>query len=61
MTSSEDQAKKVATPSEKADDAATKDPEWKSGLKRLYDSVLDEPLPDTFKDLLSKLDEDEGK
>lgn len=33
------------------------DPEWASGLKKLYDSVVDEPLPDTFKDLLSKLDE----
>ena len=37
------------------------DPEWTSGLKRLYDSVLDEPLPDTFNDLLSKLDQDGGK
>lgn len=33
------------------------DPEWASGLKKLYDSVVDEPLPDSFKDLLSKLDE----
>ena len=32
------------------------DPEWAAGLKRLYDSVVDEPLPDAFKDLLSKLD-----
>jgi hypothetical protein len=32
------------------------DPEWAAGLKRLYDAVLDEPLPDSFKDLLSKLD-----
>ena len=31
-------------------------PEWASGLKQLYDSVVEEPLPDTFKDLLSKLD-----
>jgi hypothetical protein len=28
-----------------------------SGLRQLYDSVLDEPLPDTLKDLLSKLDD----
>ena len=33
-----------------------RDPEWAAGLKRLYDSVVDEPLPDSFKDLLSKLD-----
>ncbi len=32
-------------------------PEWAKGLKRLYDSVVEEPLPDSFKDLLSRLDE----
>jgi hypothetical protein len=31
--------------------------EWTLGLKRIYDSVLDEPLPDAFKDLLAKLDD----
>ncbi len=31
-------------------------PEWASGLKQLYDSVVDEPIPDSFKDLLSRLD-----
>jgi hypothetical protein len=31
--------------------------DWTSGLKQLYDSVIDEPLPDAFKDLLSKLDD----
>ncbi len=31
-------------------------PEWADGLKRLYDSVLDEPLPDSFAQLLDKLD-----
>ena len=30
--------------------------EWASGLKQLYDSVVEEPLPDSFKDLLAKLD-----
>ena len=38
---------------------ARRDPEWASGLKQLYDSVIDEPLPDAFKDLLSKLDDGE--
>lgn len=33
-----------------------RDPEWAAGLKRLYDAVVEEPLPDSFKDLLSKLD-----
>lgn len=36
--------KKVATPG------------WASGLRQLYESVVDEELPDNFKDLLSKLD-----
>lgn len=33
-------------------------PDWADGLRQLYDSVVDEPLPDTFKDLLDRLDED---
>lgn len=36
----------------------TKDPDWTSGLKRLYDSVLEEPMPESFKDLLARLDDD---
>jgi len=32
-------------------------PEWAEGLRKLYDSVVDEPLPDSFKDLLAKLDD----
>lgn len=35
-------------------------PEWANGLRQLYDSVVEEPLPDSFKDLLAQLD-DEGK
>ena len=31
-------------------------PDWANGLRRLYDSVVEEELPDTFKDLLSQLD-----
>jgi hypothetical protein len=34
-----------------------REPEWTSGLKQLYDSVVEEPLPDSFKDLLSRLDD----
>jgi hypothetical protein len=33
-----------------------RDPEWAAGLKRLYDSVVEEPLPDSFNELLKKLD-----
>ncbi|MGB7409482.1 MAG: NepR family anti-sigma factor [Pontixanthobacter sp.] len=35
---------------------SAKKPEWANGLRQLYDSVVDEPLPDSFQDLLSKLD-----
>lgn len=38
-----------------------KDPEWAKGLKRFYDQVVEEPLPDTFADLLSRLDDDTDK
>ncbi len=34
-----------------------RNPEWTSGLKQIYDSVVDEPIPDAFKDLLSRLDD----
>lgn len=34
-----------------------KEPGWADGLRQLYDSVVNEPLPDNFKDLLSKLDD----
>ncbi|WP_066559520.1 NepR family anti-sigma factor [Croceicoccus bisphenolivorans] len=36
-----------------------KRPEWAAGLRQLYDSVVEEPLPDSFSDLLSKLDSDD--
>lgn len=36
-------------------------PEWADGLRQLYDSVVDEPLPDSFKDLLDQLDESKGR
>ncbi len=32
-------------------------PAWSDGLKQLYDDIVDEPLPDAFMDLLSKLDD----
>lgn len=31
-------------------------PDWADGLRQLYDSVVDEPMPDSFKDLLARLD-----
>lgn len=41
-----------------ADRPAGTTPEWSRGLRELYDSVVEEPLPDTFKDLLAKFDGD---
>lgn len=39
--------------------AADREANWTNGLKKLYDSVVDEPLPDSFRDLLSKLDSED--
>lgn len=36
---------------------AARKPGWANGLQQLYDSVIEEPLPDSFKDLLSRLDD----
>lgn len=36
------------------------DLEWETGLRHLYDSIVDEPLPDSFKGLLARLDEAEA-
>ena len=33
------------------------EPGWVEGLRQLYKSVVDEPLPDSFNELLRKLDE----
>ena len=35
------------------------EPGWASGLRKLYNSVVEEPLPDSFQDLLKKLDDSE--
>ena len=32
-------------------------PGWADGLRKLYDGVVAEPLPDSFEDLLRKLDQ----
>ena len=32
-------------------------PAWAEGLRKLYDGVVAEPLPDSFEDLLKKLDQ----
>lgn len=32
-------------------------PGWTNGLRQLYDQVVDEDLPDSFHDLLARLDD----
>lgn len=53
----DDRLRKVrpATKARSASRGAAK-PEWADGLRKLYDSVVREPLPDSFDDLLKKLD-----
>lgn len=36
-------------------------PEWAQGLKKLYDSVVEEPLPDDLAALLARLDDETKK
>ena len=42
--------------SEQAQSKARAKPVWAEGLRRMYDEVVDENLPDDFVDLLKKLD-----
>jgi hypothetical protein len=35
-------------------------PGWIHGLRQLYDSTVNEPLPPSFEELLRKLDEGDG-
>jgi hypothetical protein len=48
--------RKAGKPAKATASGKERGPEWASGLKRLYDSVVDEPIPDSFRDLLSQLD-----
>ena len=57
MASNNQPSEKPLDKGGKSDPAPGKSrPEWAGGLKQLYDSVVDEPIPDSFKDLLDKLD-----
>lgn len=55
--SNQDDPLKGSTPSAEGQGS----PDWASGLKQLYDAVVDEPLPDAFKDLLDQLDASDGR
>jgi hypothetical protein len=37
--------------------ALRREPEWADGLKQLYNSVVEEELPENFRDLLDRLDQ----
>jgi hypothetical protein len=54
MASQETPEEQGHTSEEAAKGAA--EPDWTHGLRQLYDSVVDEDLPESFKDLLDKLD-----
>jgi hypothetical protein len=41
--------------------AKGREPGWANGLRQLYNSVLHEPLPGSFDDLLKKLDKDDDE
>lgn len=45
------------TPPASPPDSPEHQPGWAKGLRQLYDSVVHEPLPDSFGDLLKKLDQ----
>ena len=44
------------TPGRASSARDAKEPGWAEGLRQLYNSVVHEPLPDSFDDLLKKLD-----
>ena len=46
-----------AEPAARAGDDPMSKPQWADSLRNLYESVVDEPIPDSFKDLLAQLDE----
>jgi len=50
--------KSTSPPASKGSSITSQDtPAWADGLKQLYDDVVEEPLPDAFKDLLAQLDD----
>lgn len=53
----QDSGKSAASQDGAAHKGVPAKPDWADGLRALYDSVVHEPLPDSFKDLLDKLDD----
>lgn len=50
--------KKVTPPTnnQNVSGAGAQNPDWTTGLRQLYNSVVEEPLPDSFAKLLEQLD-----
>ena len=56
--SNRDMSSNPESPRDKAAERkARAKPVWAEGLRRMYDEVVDEQLPDDFVDLLKKLDQ----
>lgn len=51
-----DKKAKSSMRTESSQTGSGRKPEWAKGLRQLYDSVVEEPLPDSFADLIAKLD-----
>lgn len=51
---------KASTAKPKRSPAKQEMPGWTNGLRRLYDEVVDEDLPDSFRELLARLDKADG-
>jgi len=43
-------------PGSRSEIQRNREPGWANGLRKLYNNVVNEPLPDSFDDLLKKLD-----
>jgi hypothetical protein len=56
-----DEAPREGDPLKNGNESTKRDADWATSLKRLYDSVLEEPMPDSFKHLLSKLDNEQSR
>ncbi|MDY6984667.1 MAG: NepR family anti-sigma factor [Pseudomonadota bacterium] len=59
-SSSEDHGKHGPRSKDKSKQSARM-PGWTAGLRQLYDEVVDEELPDSFHELLNKLDDSEER
>ena len=51
-----DEEKVIPPNNKKSGGGGPQAPDWTSGLRQLYNSVVEEPLPDSFTKLLEQLD-----